>query len=347
MLRKTTAVVLTALLTQGLWSAVRGEAAAYVGGTITQIKQGTQGTLNLEDKRNLRFVHKRGTYELPYDQISTMEFGQKVGRRVGSTIALGVTTLGVMAIPMLLSKKKKHYLTIGFKEPDGSGGAIVLELSKSTVRTIIPTLEARTGKKVEQEEGEEGAARQAQTRGLAGSEPSGSDTAAQGKAATAATPAASAASLSIPPDTGVKPETPADARPTKLSSARSNSPVSPPAQASLNITSAPLSADIQLNGKFVGNTPSVLKVNPGSYKILVTKSGFKDWEREIVVGAGDSISLNPEWGAATFHAVPSAPPIPAASARPNPPSLAPASARAAAVLPSISLESTPSSAAVC
>lgn len=93
------------------------------------------------------------TYTLPYERVSSLEFGQKVGRRVGSTVALGATTLGLAALPMLFSKKKKHYLTIGFKNEDGTNAAMVLELAKGTVRTTIPTIEARTGKKCALEEG--------------------------------------------------------------------------------------------------------------------------------------------------------------------------------------------------
>ena len=135
-------------------AAVRGEKTAYVGGTVTAIPKDAQGVLNLDDKKELVFSYgKGGPFKLPYDKITTMEFGQKVGRRVGSTVALGVTTLGIGALPMLFSKKKKHFLSIAFTEADGSNGAMVLELSKGNVRSTLVTLEARTGKKVELEEG--------------------------------------------------------------------------------------------------------------------------------------------------------------------------------------------------
>jgi hypothetical protein len=80
-----------------------------------------------------------------------MEFGQKVGRRVGTTIALGATTLGLAALPMLFSKKKKHFLTIGYANAAGENEAIVLELAKDIVRSTLPILEARTGRQVEAE----------------------------------------------------------------------------------------------------------------------------------------------------------------------------------------------------
>jgi hypothetical protein len=142
-----------ALLQPLAYSAVRGDAAAYIGGTVTSIKKGEQGTLNLDSTKDLVFRYgNNGVYSLPYSSIREMEFGQKVGRRVGSTIALGVTTLGVMAIPMLLSKKKKHYLTVAFVGEKGGNEVAVWELATGVVRTTIPVLEARTGKKVDLQE---------------------------------------------------------------------------------------------------------------------------------------------------------------------------------------------------
>ena len=68
-------------------------------------------------------------------------------------MASGVTTLGIGALPMLFSKKKKHFLTIAFTNQQGENEVLILELAKGIVRTTIPILEARTGKKVELEEG--------------------------------------------------------------------------------------------------------------------------------------------------------------------------------------------------
>lgn len=143
------AFVLAAAL---LSAAVRGDRAQFMGGTVKSIPNNVQGTFSLEDKTALVFSHEKGEYRLPYDRITSMEFGQKVGRRVGATVALGVTTLGIGALPMLFSKKKKHYLTVGFKEQDGTNGAAIFELAKDIVRTTLPVLEARTGKKVEVED---------------------------------------------------------------------------------------------------------------------------------------------------------------------------------------------------
>src|SRR5208282_1460824 len=51
------------------------------------------------------------------------------------------------------------------------------------------------------------------------------------------------------------------------------------AQASLSIDSTPPGADVEIDGAFVGNTPSTVSVAPGSHQIVVKKKGFADWTK--------------------------------------------------------------------
>jgi hypothetical protein len=62
----------------------------------------------------------------------------------------------------------------------------------------------------------------------------------------------------------------------------------------LSIVSIPDSADIELDGNFVGNTPSDIQAAEGEHAITVKKTGFKDWERKIKVSGGSSVRLNAE-----------------------------------------------------
>jgi diacylglycerol kinase family enzyme len=64
--------------------------------------------------------------------------------------------------------------------------------------------------------------------------------------------------------------------------------------AKVQLESTPPGADIQLDGSFVGNTPSDVQVADGEHSIVVKKSGFKDWERKLKVNAGSTIHLNAE-----------------------------------------------------
>jgi hypothetical protein len=66
-----------------------------------------------------------------------------------------------------------------------------------------------------------------------------------------------------------------------------------PAQASLVIDSSPPSADIEIDGAFVGNTPSTVSVAPGSHQIAVKKKGFTDWTKTLNI-TGGTVHLNVE-----------------------------------------------------
>jgi hypothetical protein len=59
------------------------------------------------------------------------------------------------------------------------------------------------------------------------------------------------------------------------------------------------SADIEVDGSFVGNTPSDVQVTEGEHTISVRKVGFKDWERKLKVSGGSSVHLNAELEKAT------------------------------------------------
>ncbi|MGA8365908.1 MAG: PEGA domain-containing protein [Candidatus Acidiferrales bacterium] len=56
--------------------------------------------------------------------------------------------------------------------------------------------------------------------------------------------------------------------------------------AEIAITSTPAGADIELDGAFVGSTPSTIDVTVGDHAITIKKSGFAPWERKIKVNGG-------------------------------------------------------------
>lgn len=87
----------------------------------------------------------------------------------------------------------------------------------------------------------------------------------------------------------------------KFQSNPTNSPAgaiaSTAATGQLDISSTPPGADIEVDGKFVGSTPSSITVAPGDHDIVVKKSGFSLWERKISVSSGHvnlSAELAPE-----------------------------------------------------
>ncbi len=64
--------------------------------------------------------------------------------------------------------------------------------------------------------------------------------------------------------------------------------------AKLLLESTPSGADIEIDGSFVGNTPSDVQVSEGDHTVSVKKTGFKNWERKLKVSAGSSVHLNAE-----------------------------------------------------
>lgn len=66
-----------------------------------------------------------------------------------------------------------------------------------------------------------------------------------------------------------------------------------PTQASLVIESIPSGADIEVDGAFVGNTPSTITVSPGSHQISIKKKGLTDWSKTLNV-TGGTIHLDAE-----------------------------------------------------
>lgn len=122
------------------FAAVRGGKAMYVGGTAA-LDPNTQGAMELTDAGSLTFVAKKGRIEIPYSAVSSLEYGQKAGRRVGVAVAISPFAL--------LSKKRKHYLTVAYQGADGASQGAVFELAKGVVGAVVKTLEVKSGKSVE------------------------------------------------------------------------------------------------------------------------------------------------------------------------------------------------------
>jgi len=64
------------------------------------------------------------------------------------------------------------------------------------------------------------------------------------------------------------------------------------ALSSVDVKSTPDGAEITVDDKYMGSTPSTLKLAPGDHKIKLEKSGFKVWERTLAVGAGGNANIN-------------------------------------------------------
>ncbi len=94
----------------------------------------------------LLFESARSALEIPFEKVNYLEYGQQAGRR--HLLAATVSPF------FLLSKSRKHYLTISFKDAAGRQQAVVFQIDKKDVRAVLAGLEARTGLKVDYQDAE-------------------------------------------------------------------------------------------------------------------------------------------------------------------------------------------------
>jgi len=113
----------------------------YVGGTAPQLESGARGSIALADDRYLAVYAGKTQMRVAYDRVNLVEYGQQVGRRVALAL--------VISPVFLLSKSRRHFLTIGYSGEDGKQQAMVFRVDKNGIRPTLAALEARTGLKVQ------------------------------------------------------------------------------------------------------------------------------------------------------------------------------------------------------
>ena len=56
--------------------------------------------------------------------------------------------------------------------------------------------------------------------------------------------------------------------------------------ATLEFWSSPSGADVYVDGRLVGNTPSSFTIAPGEYTITMRKQNFGSWQRKLQIAEG-------------------------------------------------------------
>jgi hypothetical protein len=105
----------------------------------------------------------------------------------------------------------------------------------------------------------------------------------------------SEAARSAPPARSTDNGRPADVKPQGASldskAQDSNPSCAPAAGACVTFVSEPQGADIYVDGKFVGSTPSMLNLAMGSHEIRIESEHFKPWTRTLETSAGSKITI--------------------------------------------------------
>jgi hypothetical protein len=72
------------------------------------------------------------------------------------------------------------------------------------------------------------------------------------------------------------------------------SPAAPSAEtmvSTIELKSNPDGAEISIDGKYVGNTPTTLHLSVGDHSIKFEKPGFKPWERTLTITPGETTTI--------------------------------------------------------
>ena len=159
----------------------------------------------------------------------------------------------------LLHKTRLHYIGIQYKAPDGKDAGILLQGDKDNYRAMLVALQGVTGAPVAVADKD----REFVPVGITTNVAKESDSAEK---------PGSASKKSVLPEKASNEST---------------------ADTQVDISSTPPGADIEVDGKFVGSTPSTVSLGGGDHDVSVKKGGFQTWNRKITVSGGH-INLSAE-----------------------------------------------------
>ncbi len=118
-----------------------GERVRYKGWTVAGVTAGTSARILLQHEDGLEFDAKGRTVRIPWKDITTLEYGMRVSRRYVEAVLISPV--------FLAAKRRTHYLTIGYVDAEFRQQAMVLEVGKDSIRPLLVSLEAKSGKRIE------------------------------------------------------------------------------------------------------------------------------------------------------------------------------------------------------
>jgi hypothetical protein len=191
--------------------------------------------------------------DIPPKTVTSLSYGQEAHRRVGTMIALAILVAPV-ALFGLFHKTRLHYIGIQYTTQDNKTAGILLQGDKDNYRAILVALQGVSGVPVAVgEKDREFIPVGVKTDVAKGSE----EKTASGKSEEVKA-------------SGISSET---------------------TKGTVNVSSNPTGGDVLVDGDFVGNSPSALKLSQGKHTVTVKMSGYKDWSKEITVQSGSEVQL--------------------------------------------------------
>jgi len=123
-----------------------GVKAELVGGTLSSVAAKSAARLDYSGADEMVFHCASGDIRVAFHRVNTLEYGQTVSRRYAAAVLISPL--------LLLSKVRKHFVTVGYQDSEGRQQVLVFRVEKGDIRSVLAGLEARTGRIVEYQDDE-------------------------------------------------------------------------------------------------------------------------------------------------------------------------------------------------
>jgi hypothetical protein len=105
------------------------------------------------------------------------------------------------------------------------------------------------------------------------------------------TPSAASATQPVPEAAAPRQSPPAPATPPPVA-AQQTSPDKVSEKVKCHFSSIPPGAEINVDGKYVGSTPSEIPLGTGTHVVVISTPGFAQWKRELTVLPGAELTVS-------------------------------------------------------
>jgi hypothetical protein len=123
-----------------------GVKTELIGGTPAGIAAKSTARLDYTGADEMVFHCAASEIHVAYQKVNTLEYGQTVSRRYAAAVLVSPL--------LLLSKARKHFVTLGYVDSEGRQQVLVFRVEKGDIRSVLVGLEARTGRRVEYQDDE-------------------------------------------------------------------------------------------------------------------------------------------------------------------------------------------------
>ncbi|HKF50243.1 MAG TPA: hypothetical protein VKB38_22975 [Terracidiphilus sp.] len=117
-------------------NAENGADVTYVAGTAPGINEGAAGKLDTTAAKELKFQSGTTELEVPYEQMTKVEYREQNRFRLG--------VAGTIVVGILKAREKVHTVTITWKDDKDTPNVATLEMSREKATALLDVLKAKT-----------------------------------------------------------------------------------------------------------------------------------------------------------------------------------------------------------